>query len=876
MLTPAEYAEWQRGLDERRSKKQAQTVWPTPDDAGTGVVPVEIAPGRGDMNYSSGFVPTFPTALWLVGNRAVSFTRLFMSQPWVAAAVMRMLTWAVRVPLKVYRRDGEDPADRVRLRGADHPLAAAIEGIDRNSQAQLTMSMLGPVLVHGNSVTLVEQGAQDQIRLTEKDWRFCRPLMPFRDSIDGFQFDIDSPLFRQDVSVDEVLHVAWWSPTGPIGCSPLQQLGVTVQIEDAAQRTQRALFANGTRQSSAIIASPEWLGLDQSIQQKLLDQLREDMTTQYSGPDNSGRPILLPPGLTWSSVGQTVAEADLLEQRRVAREEVAAVYQIPPPLIGILDRATYSCPADTLVMTERGSRPIVDVAPGDRVWSLWEGRMQLKTAAGCRQTGCKPLVTVKTTNRTLRVTDNHPVLVARRIPGERTKRKARWCHEWVNAGELTAGDLLVTATSLPEHGVESCPTRATVSEGFVEFCGLLLGDGFVAHEHGIRIARGGEARYMNHYRDVMRAEFVTMKQGGGPAGTVRQTRPVTLDEQERETRFASRLASREMEELGLGGDARAKRVPDWVGALTPRLRAAFLRGFCDADGHVDKKGHLAVHSANELLLRQIRDLCIGVGVPVCNVYARRSWVTLPTGRKVFSVMWSFKAANPQANVIIGSHDPVDLERMRKGKPWGRKAYRYQDRQSVSPPVPDGCGAARVRSVERGEVSVPVYDIGVGESENFIAEGVLVHNSNIQTQRDMTYTDCLGPPLVLIESAINQQIVQNLLGDPELFVEYDFAAVLRGDPLQEIASIRDGIATALLTPNEGRSVLNRPKSADPGMDQFYLPFNNLQPVGSPPVAANALPGQQPFIPFDAPAQQKRLHVRSRDRDYEYEPDPEPAG
>lgn len=471
-------------LERERKERHAQTVWPTPDDAGTGVIPLQIAPGRGDLNYSAGFVPTFPTALYLVGTRAVSFARLFMSQPWVAASVMRMLTWAIRVPLKVYRRDGDDPADRTRLRPEDHPLAAALQGKDGMSQAQLIMALLGPVLVHGNSVTRIDSGTNDSLSLVPKDWRFTRPLMPFRDSVDGFQFDVDSSLYMDEKSVDEVLHIAYWSPTGPIGCSPLQQLGVTIQIEDAAQRYQRATFQNGGRPPSAIVASDQFLGLQPAERQILLNQLRADLTELYTGPDNAGTPALLPPGLDWKMIGHSSAEAELIEQRKITREEIAGVYLIPPPLLGILDKATYS--------------------------------------------------------------------------------------------------------------------------------------------------------------------------------------------------------------------------------------------------------------------------------------------------------------------------------------------------------------------------------------------------NISTQRDMTYTDCLGPPLVLIESAINSQIVLNLLREPDIFCEFDFAAVLRGDPLEEINALREAIGTAILTPNEGRAILNRPKSQDPGMDRFYLPFNNLQPVGSPPVAPNTVPGPgQPWTPTDVPAVpggNRVLHVRARDRDY----------
>src|SRR5690554_6984432 len=38
----------------------------------------------------------------------------------------------------------------------------------------------------------------------------------------------------------------------------------------------------------------------------------------------------------------TRRSSDLIEARKLTREEVAAAYYIPPPLVGILDHATFS------------------------------------------------------------------------------------------------------------------------------------------------------------------------------------------------------------------------------------------------------------------------------------------------------------------------------------------------------------------------------------------------------------------------------------------------------------------------------------------------------------------------------------------------------
>lgn len=298
---------------------------------------VEVGPGRGDLTISSypagGDGGMSARGVAQVDGRHVSYARIFAEQPTVAMCAMWILRQAIRVPLKTYRRTGDDSRERVR-RG-DHPVATAMSAPwERAGQYDLIASLLGPAIVHGNGLLQVEQGAANALRFVPADWRFSEPIRPWRDKISGWSLDVDDSLTRRTVSVDEVVHVAWWSPLGPLGVSLLRQLGTTVQIDDAAQRYQRAMLRNGARPPSAIEVTAEFLELDAAERSELMGNLRGDISDLYAGPENAGRPALLPPGLSWKPVGHTAVEAALIEQRTVSRQEAVGIYGLMPAAIG--------------------------------------------------------------------------------------------------------------------------------------------------------------------------------------------------------------------------------------------------------------------------------------------------------------------------------------------------------------------------------------------------------------------------------------------------------------------------------------------------------------------------------------------------------------
>lgn len=275
-------------------------------------------------------------------GRNVSYARLFAEQVWVGAAVMRLMTWAVRVPLKVYRRGAD--GERERLRPGDHDVARAVlEPWAGGTMADLVTGILGGVLVHGNTAMEITSGRRLTLRLL--DWRRVEAIRSTPGGpIDGWKEA--SPTPGEPVRVlaaRDVAHFRWWNPLGDLGVSPLQQLGTTIASEQAAARFAGMHLTNAARPSGVVTMEDRFLGLEPAERQALLDRLTADIRSAYSGPQNAGKVAVLPPGLSWSSAEFTTAvEAQLIEQRRINREEIAAIYQIPPPMLGILDHANYN------------------------------------------------------------------------------------------------------------------------------------------------------------------------------------------------------------------------------------------------------------------------------------------------------------------------------------------------------------------------------------------------------------------------------------------------------------------------------------------------------------------------------------------------------
>jgi hypothetical protein len=455
-------------------------------------------------------------------------------------------------------------------------------------------------------------------------------------------------------------------------------------------------------------------------------------------------------------------------------------------------------------------------------------------------------------------------------------------------------DTIVTLDRLPDLARTDAPNGRALTPGFMAFAGLLLGDGNV-FAGSVSIARSNAAPYMDYYRAVAEVEFVaggrampsgerhhsarltaqdveeiraaldagepmkaiaarydvatstvSMISGGHNWGVAKpsRVRPIYLREADRQTRFSSVNAAEELRELGFSGTARTKRVPGWVYGVSEELRLAFVAGFLDADGSVDNKGRMSFHSVSADLLDDIRHLCIGLGIPVTNARRSKISTTLPNGEVFHGEISAFTCSDPGQNRRVPTATPGYTERFMAGRPFDRKDRNYP-RFGGTDFNEKGCGLARVASIEE-ESAETVYDLTVQGTHNFVADGVVVHNSNIEHQAIEVVVDSVSPWVKRFEDEADYKLFgQNRQG---LYTKMNMRALLRGDNAARMAFYKGMWEVGAYTPNrilelEDENTIG--KDGDKHLVQLNL--TTLEQAGAQPVAPVAPPPVKPAAP-----------------------------
>ena len=113
--------------------------------------------------------------------------------------------------------------------------------------------------------------------------------------------------------------------------------------------------------------------------------------------------------------------------------------------------------AGTLISTSRGPVPIEEVGAGDSVYSWLNGSLTISPVAGMIERPRQDILKLRTRNRTVRASANHPFLKLTRSPGRRRDpvtgkiKPVDWRVAWTRLDQIERGDLIIVLDSLPSQ-----------------------------------------------------------------------------------------------------------------------------------------------------------------------------------------------------------------------------------------------------------------------------------------------------------------------------------------------------------------------------------------------------------------------------------------
>ena len=439
--------------------------------------------------------------------------------------------------------------------------------------------------------------------------------------------------------------------------------------------------------------------------------------------------------------------------------------------------------ADTPIFTDHGVVPIREVEAGWRVLT----RHGYHAVEAVHDNGVRELVRVRTAlGDEIVCTPEHRLRV-RGTEGE----------TWRRAGDLRRDDEVMIALDTARQGVlqplepvpaghhgevpHRLPDR--LDEGFAMWLGWIYGDGSVTEIKNAKFIAvqigDGDQEMADRYRSLTRAVF-------GPGIQFYQSRHSDHPDGSTSVRFSSGQVIRFLESNALRkSGATDVRVPGLIQSSPGTVRAAFLAGLFEADGHLSN-GYAHLSTVSRGLALDVHRLLLSIGIP--SIVRRIDDRKAALGQRAVYVVRIVggegmrRFAKQVAFISERKHHLVEDSVKRKdGSPYetqwvlphvvGELSAVWDEspdqrlRRAIAPycryRIPRGMSLLRARALvdqfprELGATSLarfalgdelytpvtvepagkgPVFDLTVEEVHEYLVNGVVTHNSGGTTRR----------------------------------------------------------------------------------------------------------------------------------------------
>ncbi len=414
----------------------------------------------------------------------------------------------------------------------------------------------------------------------------------------------------------------------------------------------------------------------------------------------------------------------------------------------------------TKIATNPGLQEIEKIEPGQKVITLNEETHQLepRIVLGTKFSGIKYTYNVVLENgkREVIATNSHPFLTVE-YDKNKPKKLGRYKFVWKPLEALEKGSFIMVPKELPDLGKPYELKKPTIdrqiigrnqhgatytidtsykyiklkmpdatTDDLLWLFGVFIGDGNIeiAKHKKSGANRFGKVIFSVPKNDLAREKVIeVMKSAFGLDKYTERKDGVTIT-------YNSLVLAEFFKLNSLSGVAHTKRLPEWIFSLPLSQKKALLAGYIESDGLI-RKNNARFKTCNKYLLEDIKTLAMGCGIEVNRIKEEKETKTINVNgyngkEKEYTcyVMHISNLSTLRKHFSQKNREKIPVDAHEHNTYWftgAKKGRRIK--------MPNHLALQKITDIiPCGEK--PTYDLEIEGSHNFIANGVLVHNSKV--------------------------------------------------------------------------------------------------------------------------------------------------
>lgn len=293
------------------------------------------------MSYAPGVSPGRIRLVASAGRaRERTYLEVYYSNPFVFAATNYIARGIGRLPLHLIQVDAE--GEKKRVRGdvpspGPYSTAANLDRLlnqpsGRISRSAFYSSTVRSRMILGNALWELKRPAGGGVAtaLVQIPMAACEHIEQDSWGNVAYYRVRDPNRKLRTIFPADVVHFGLGNEIeGGLGSSLLESCSATLALHDAVLRHLLSYMENSATPSGSLYV--ERAGKER------MKEIREIVSELYASPENAGR-VLVTSG-KWQPHSDSPDHAKLVELIKESRIEIAASFQIPPPILGLLENA---------------------------------------------------------------------------------------------------------------------------------------------------------------------------------------------------------------------------------------------------------------------------------------------------------------------------------------------------------------------------------------------------------------------------------------------------------------------------------------------------------------------------------------------------------